>query len=311
MSAQSDSSLPQAQPTNDPSTQATTGATPSAPEQADVTTVTPFYWTFPPLKPREPLYPGTALTDGVNAEVLRLVGYRTKPTGYALWELAQLAAAEPRPKLWDTATISQEPVSGTQPQPPTTTSSIPKALADGILEFEPFHFFFYGTLQDPAQLSAVCELPPSSQPPVLRRARIRGWRVKMWAFLPMLVPCPLRATGARGEDSEEGKEKEKEEEEGVVEGYVWKCELPQYVDHLRHYETSNYRMEFCTIEVDSNEAGVEVDGGKAAAGKQERKTKVIENGRVFVGVADEDTLEEGSFDLSAWMARGGRGDPFI
>ena len=292
MPAQGDSSSPQAQAT-DASTQATAPTASSAPEQTHTTATTPINATFATLMKAVPASERATVADRLNAQVLRLMGYRTKATGHALWELAHLAEAKPRTDLWDTTVISRESLPETQH--PTTTS-IPEALADRTLEFEPFHFFFYGTLQDPVLLSLVCGLP-SSQPPVLRRARIRGWRVKLWGVLPMLVPYSPRSTELRGGDSEKGKEGG---EEGVVEGYVWKCELPQHVDRLRLYEPTSYRMTSCAIESDADEdrdeAGTDEDGEKAATVKPERKTKIIENGRVFVGADDGEILED-SFDL--------------
>ncbi|KAI1376762.1 hypothetical protein F4677DRAFT_445085 [Hypoxylon crocopeplum] len=165
-----------------------------------------------------------------HRKILRLHGLRTEAASEDITDLVDLVKARP----------------------------LFECVRNPALVFEPFYFFFYGSLQDPEVLVSVCEL--SDPNPTLKHGTIKDWRAMMWGPYPALVPQ---------EDSE-------------VKGMYWKCEKPIHVDYLRRYESSAYRMEFCTITTDDGE--------------------VIENGRVFVA-QDLDDLVEGTFDLKAFMRR--------
>ncbi|KAI1104660.1 hypothetical protein F4804DRAFT_306394 [Jackrogersella minutella] len=94
--------------------------------------------------------------------------------------------------------------------------------------FEPFYFFFYGSLQYPALLRDVCRL---NTDPVLKPGSIKDWEVMMWSLYPALVSKPGN------------------EEKGVY----WKCEKYKDVGRLCRYESSAYRMVHCKITTDEGE----------------------------------------------------------
>ncbi|OTA66543.1 hypothetical protein K449DRAFT_402613 [Hypoxylon sp. EC38] len=139
--------------------------------------------------------------DDRNREVLRLHGFRSSATGS---DLAKLAA---RAGKW--------------------LASIPDA--NSLTTFEPFYFFFYGTLQLPRILKSVCNLGDSE--PELKAASIKDWETMIWSVYPALVP----------------------KAGNVVKGMYWKCDKPEYVGRLCWYESGAYRMEYCTITTDEGE----------------------------------------------------------
>ncbi|KAI1096581.1 hypothetical protein F5B19DRAFT_437127 [Rostrohypoxylon terebratum] len=138
-----------------------------------------------------------------------------------------------------------------------------KVRGSPVLTFEPFYFFFYGSLQHPKVLTNVTKKGAkrsSSEPePVLKPGSIKDWKIMMWGPYPALIP----------------------KEGNKVEGKYWKCESIEEVYNLCYYETDAYRMEFCDITTEEGE--------------------VIKDGRVFVST-DEDgsELTEGCFDLEEY-----------
>ena len=296
MSAQGESSPPRAQvagastqPAAEPASKASEQPGTAADMPITATTASIVAATIPdtpePLKPVQPTVGGDAAIDRTNAAVLRLYGFQTAATGIALWKLAFLADADPDDEVEftvkDETQTEVEAGAGTAVEPSTSAAaaasntknrgitSISAALADGTLTFEPMYFFFYGTLRDPNMLRIVCG-PMQQGGSELRPARILDWRVMIWAGLyPMLVP----------------------QKGAVVEGSAWLCSDPRHVERLRRYETDNYRVEVCDIEVE-----VDAEGG-------EKKTEVIKNGRVFVSAEDTQDLEEGEFDFDSFITR--------
>ncbi|KAI1467084.1 uncharacterized protein F4812DRAFT_459931 [Daldinia caldariorum] len=133
-----------------------------------------------------------------NAEFVKLCGFRTNATGSELAELAR--------KLTGGGSYINKSVIG-----------------HPSLTFEPFYFFFYGSLQAEKTLMRACRLTDPNL--TLIPASITGWKVMMWGRYPSLIPA-------------EGNE---------VKGMCWKCEKPKHVALLRFYETDAYRMEFCKI----------------------------------------------------------------
>ncbi|KAL7626369.1 hypothetical protein AAE478_003141 [Parahypoxylon ruwenzoriense] len=131
-----------------------------------------------------------------DRETLRLYGFHTEETGTDLNKLAAVADA-----------------------------GYPSLHNNLVLAFEPFYFFFYGSLQDPNVLRRVCNLPDVDETPELRPASIKGWRSMMWGMYPALVP----------------------QEGSVVNGKYWRCENAKMVEYLRQYETKAYTMAHCQI----------------------------------------------------------------
>ncbi|RYP92700.1 hypothetical protein DL770_001213 [Monosporascus sp. CRB-9-2] len=184
-----------------------------------------------------------------NARILALRGYKTTATDALLWRLACRAEGG-------------FVLDNSSPSPWGRSHDVGFDIEESNVDivFEPFYFFFYGSLQDPGQIRRVCGLDASALPPgALQPATIRGWRVKMWGPYPALVPADA--------DTE-------------VRGVVWKCEIGAHVSRLCFYETDNYRLEFVDIKKDDGE--------------------VIKDGRTFVHAGDPADLEEGSFDLAQW-----------
>lgn len=271
--------------------------------------------------------------DAINAAVLRLRGYQTDATGLDLWGLATKAEdnalyEEPgdeessfqailRGNYIDTTAANagaEGPLGNFLVLTAEGDAIFPARIGRGsgsgsnsnnnyTLVFDkPLHFFFYGSLQDPKQLSMVCRLDyafekendanAEVQPPVLRKASIRGWRLMMWGPFPSLVPG--------GPDDR-------------VDGVVWACEKGRHVMNLCIYETDNYRLEYCDIHVEDEAATAtttttstekeekgkdNIGGGAATEGKDE----IIRGGRIFVNAGPVRELKEGSFDLEHWKA---------
>ncbi|KAI1460584.1 hypothetical protein F4805DRAFT_368836 [Annulohypoxylon moriforme] len=137
-------------------------------------------------------------------DILRLRGLHTEETGEPLAELAQAVDDE----IVDLRVTYQNPA----------------------LTFEPFYFFFYGSLQHPTVLKHVTRMR-ERQEPVLKPGSIKEWEMMMWSQYPALVP-------------KEGSE---------VKGMYWKCERIEDVSRLCMYETDAYRMEFCDITTEEGE----------------------------------------------------------
>ncbi|KAI1393786.1 uncharacterized protein F4822DRAFT_385848 [Hypoxylon trugodes] len=167
--------------------------------------------------------------DAKNREILRIHGLRSEASGDILAQLADWAGVYPPREV---------------------------AYTHPSVTFEPFYFFFYGSLQVPSILKRVCRL---DEEPELKPASIKGWKSMKWSCYPALVP----------------------KEDGVVKGMCWKCEKGVQVHRLALYESDAYRMAECKITTDDGE--------------------VIENGRIFVSTLDVDELDEGEFDLEAFV----------
>ncbi|KAI0146042.1 hypothetical protein F4776DRAFT_609137 [Hypoxylon sp. NC0597] len=138
--------------------------------------------------------------DDRNREILRLYGLTSSATGSDLAKLAERAGT------WHIT-----------------------SLDDTKATFEPFYFFFYGSLQVPRILRDVCDL--GGPEPEMKGASIKDWETKIWGVYPALVP----------------------KAGNVVKGMYWKCEKPDYVGRLCWYESGAYRMEHCTITTDEGE----------------------------------------------------------
>jgi gamma-glutamylcyclotransferase (GGCT)/AIG2-like uncharacterized protein YtfP len=94
-------------------------------------------------------------------------------------------------------------------------------------------YFFYGTLADPATLAKVLNLPSQ---PVLRPAKVTGYRCMLWGPYPALI------------DDRFG---------GTVHGVVYEVQSPEKRKLLESYETDRYENAACQIvlEDDTNVVG--------------------------------------------------------
>ncbi|KAK5627766.1 hypothetical protein RRF57_003481 [Xylaria bambusicola] len=159
-------------------------------------------------------------------------------------------------------------ISTSSPRRRSTTSPI---ATTPTITFTPFYFFFYGSLQIPEVLHAVCDMPEGSPELILRSgASIKDWKVRMWGPFPALVPAF--------------------KEDDAVEGVVWLCESPEHVASLCHYETDMYRIAYCDVTLPKENGDGE---------------EVIENARMFVSTFKPDELGPGEFDKEAYLKRRG------
>lgn len=69
--------------------------------------------------------------------------------------------------------------------------------------------------------------------------------------------------------------------DAVTHGMVLEMQDEKQVERLQHYETSNYRVQACTLRFE--------DGSEA-------------RGETFMWDGEEGELREGSFDLKAWQS---------
>lgn len=106
------------------------------------------------------------------------------------------------------------------------------------------------------------------QPPTLRPATVTGYECKLWGPYPAATPV-----GAPG----------------IVIGNAYDVTSVEHARRLAEYETVNYRTEECVIEYKDGQLPGKIQG------------------RIFVFAGDERDLEEGEFDLEAWLKRVGRG----
>ncbi|KAI1200075.1 hypothetical protein F5X97DRAFT_294806 [Nemania serpens] len=154
--------------------------------------------------------------------------------------------------------------------------SVPRGVE---FTFEPFYFFFYGSLQIRSVLRNVCDIEADEDDEddaaiFLPDASIFGWEVKMWGCFPALVPA---IADADADDEDEG---------GLVDGVAWLCEKHEHVARLCRYETEAYRMAYCDVWVPAADGdGVEVLG----------------NARTFVSVLAAEELGRGAFDVDAYQ----------
>ncbi|KAJ5178916.1 hypothetical protein N7492_002126 [Penicillium capsulatum] len=121
--------------------------------------------------------------------------------------------------------------------------------------------FFYGSLMDPQTLSQV--LKSSKPPPVLHRAILTGYRIKLWGPYPALV---------EGQASD------------FVDGMVCEFLSPTELDRLASYETDKYRRLSCLVEVLNDDGSV----------------KETVEAITFAWNGGQDELREGTFDLKQW-----------
>lgn len=129
--------------------------------------------------------------------------------------------------------------------------------------------FFYGTLMDPNTLSQV--LKSSERPPVMRRARVIGYEIKLWGPYPALLDGePLH----------------------LVDGMVYEILSQTELDRLAAYETDKYQLRPCLIDLLNDDDSVE---------------KTIE-GVAFMWDGQQDELREGTFDLKQWKKEKQLGD---
>jgi gamma-glutamylcyclotransferase (GGCT)/AIG2-like uncharacterized protein YtfP len=99
--------------------------------------------------------------------------------------------------------------------------------------FRKQHYFFYGTLMDPATLARVLNLRDH---PILLSAKIIGYRCMLWGRYPALLDGPLGAP---------------------VHGMAFEIQSPKEVELLEAYEASRYKNTACRIEL---EDGTELIG---------------------------------------------------
>ncbi|KAI3337544.1 hypothetical protein HD806DRAFT_518363 [Xylariaceae sp. AK1471] len=148
------------------------------------------------------------------------------------------------------------------------------------VNFRPFYFFFYGSLQILSVLEAVCGVSSSEEGEenriVLREnASIKGWKLKKWGPYPALVPADNTNDEGEGEGH-------------VVRGVAWCCDKPEYVARICGYETGAYRMAYCEVSFPTDD-----------------KLKIIRDARTFVWARDTKELEDGVFDVEEYRARMG------
>ncbi|KAJ6093035.1 hypothetical protein N7486_008324 [Penicillium sp. IBT 16267x] len=143
-------------------------------------------------------------------------------------------------------------------------STPPTSSQEGSTPADPFerqYCFFYGTLMDPETLSQV--LRTSDSLPIMSRARVIGYDVKLWGPYPALIDGkPLRP----------------------VDGMVFEILSKTQLDRLMSYETDNYQLQSCLIDILNHDNSVisTVDGV------------------TFIWNGQQDELQEGKFDLKQW-----------
>ncbi|KAI0481488.1 hypothetical protein F4859DRAFT_421576 [Xylaria cf. heliscus] len=213
---------------------------------------------LPPTEAQNPISASQAETDAHNASILNVRGLRTTATGNELFDLADLALRNSKIPTTSEHTADADAA---------TTSAVASETLPTVTTFEPFYFFFYGSLQVPNVLQGVCRIKDKNSITLRKNANIVGWKIKMWGPYPALVPAAP------------------DDEDGHVEGVAWLCERPEYVARLCTYESKAYRMAYCNVLV--------------AAG--DKSPKLIKNARTFVFDQDQgDTLTDGRFDIEQY-----------
>ncbi|CAG8260837.1 unnamed protein product [Penicillium salamii] len=119
--------------------------------------------------------------------------------------------------------------------------------------------FFYGTLQDLDRLSLVLG---TANPPPMRRARVTGYEIKLWGPYPATADKKLSS----------------------VNGMVCGLLSPIQLDLLAAYETEEYKLRSCLIDILNDDDSVE---------------RTIE-GVIFTWAGQPEELREGTFDLKQW-----------
>ncbi|KAI1828379.1 hypothetical protein F4861DRAFT_179608 [Xylaria intraflava] len=231
--------------------------TASSPEPAEIDAIP---GSVPPTRPQRPESECDEKANTHNASILAIRGLRTTATGDQLYNLANAAL--------NNDVISTSSPTGARANNAGESPSISERRKDAEapeITFEPFYFFFYGSLQIHRVLCSVCGLDKESPSAIRAGARLQGWKIKMWGPYPTLVP-------AAADDDDDGKS---------VAGSVWWCDKPDYVARLCQYETDAYRMAYCDVAVPSADgSGVEV----------------LANARTFVSTLPAEHLDEGDFD---------------
>ena len=90
---------------------------------------------------------------------------------------------ERKPTLSDELQRRFNDLFGTSPPPSDQAGG---SREDNVI-FQPRYFFFYGALMDPDVLGNVLELEKT---PLLTRAKIKGFSIKLWEAFPALTPDP-------------------------------------------------------------------------------------------------------------------------
>ncbi|KAI0455663.1 hypothetical protein F5B21DRAFT_523442 [Xylaria acuta] len=223
---------------------------------------------LPPTEAQDLTSAPHAEADAHNTSILAVRGFRTTATGNELFNLADLALLNHEiPATLHTDSIATQDTGAVDDAAATTTSAIAGETLPVVTTFEPFYFFFYGSLQIPDVLQGVCEIDDKDSITLRKNASINGWKYKMWGPYPALVPAAA------------------DDEEGRVGGTVWLCEKPEHVARLCNYETSAYRMAYCDVLVPSVEGSCQ---------------EIIKNARTFVNNQNSDELTEGSFDVEGY-----------
>jgi hypothetical protein len=137
--------------------------------------------TLPPTHPQRPTSDSDAAADKHNASILAVRGLHTTATGHELYRLA-----------WSACQNIGVP-STTEAESRTPHGSSPGPGRPFEVAFEPFYFFFYGSLQIPSVLRAVCGITSSEEGIDLgAEASITGWRLRKWGpvsnYLGIVIP---------------------------------------------------------------------------------------------------------------------------
>ncbi|KAG8896199.1 hypothetical protein FRB99_009019, partial [Tulasnella sp. 403] len=103
-----------------------------------------------------------------------------------------------------------------------------------MADFQPRLCFFYGTLMLPHILRQVLRMDDL---PSLTNARLRGYKMKMWGPYPTLLP--LESDEASGDV-----------EVPPIRGRVYLVTQSAHIRSLERYETENYRLVECELEVE-------------------------------------------------------------
>jgi hypothetical protein len=98
----------------------------------------------------------------------------------------------------------------------------------------PVWYFFYGTLASVPKLCSVFSLTDQDEVPVLRKAIVRGGRMKTWGM-------------GKYNALVDGEERD------CVEGWAYLVVSREHEDSLRKYETEGYEVVRCEIEFEGGE----------------------------------------------------------